>query len=227
MAFNIKIEGLKEFNDFISRNPSIQNAKVSANIAVDLLDIRQTLEERIEANYNIPYSLEKVFKGQNLKESESLLDIGISYEDKKIPLSEYPYTKHELDVRNAIPIKPEEGKKYYIPVNKAVQVISRVRKRGSIELPRFRPKYKKFLGTDAQDNIRIFSRKQKETWLKFPTEIDSEGIARGGKRADVEILFGPSLATLAERVYEKDKIVQQKIEKLTDKVIKSFQDFYE
>lgn len=226
MAYEIRIDGLREFKAFIDRDLNLQTIKLSGDIALDLEDLKETLDKRVSDMYRVPYQLNDVFIGKLENRGTNILDLGLAYRERKVPLSDYPYTQKEVSVRNAIPLEPEEGGKSFIPINKARQVRSNVRKRGGIELPRFRTKYPKFIGTDAQGNKRIFAREQKGTWLRKPTHLDDIGVARGGIRDNITMLFGPSLATLAERLFDRDDVVNAKVENITNKIVAGFVEFY-
>lgn len=223
MAFNIHIEGLEEFIKMSKEIPSLDIAK--PDIALGILKVHSVIEQEIATNYFVAREFSSVFLGEKVTGVDNLLEAGLSYKEKKIPLSEYPHIEKEIEVRNAIPFSKNNGKTGYLPVNKARKVTSKVRRKGTFSGSRFNTKYGKFL-TIINGAKQIVTRLNKETWNQIPSGLDEHNHPIGGVRTPIKTLYGPNLATLAGKMWDENPKVQVAVDKITQTIIIKLKDFY-
>lgn len=225
MAFTIHIEGLEEFIKMSKEVPSLDIAK--PDIALGILKAHSVIEQEIASNYFVPRELSTVFLGNKVTGVDNLLEAGLSYKEKKIPLSEYPHVEKLIteNIENAIPFQRNNGKTGYLPVNKARKVTSKVRRKGTFSGSRFNTKYGKFL-TVINGTEQIVTRKEKETWSQIPSGLDEHNHPIGGIRTPIKTLYGPNLATLAAKMWNENPKVQVAVDKITETIINKLKDFY-
>lgn len=223
MAFTIHIEGLEEFIRMSKEIPSLDIAK--PDIALGILKAHSVIEQEIATNYFAPKKLSTVFLGEKTTGVDNLLETGLSYKEKKIPLVEYPHLEKEIEVRNAIPFQRDNGKIGYLPVNKARKITSKVRRKGTFSGSRFNTKYGKFL-TIINGTEQIVTRTEKATWSQIPEGLDEHNHPIGGVRTPIKTLYGPNLAILASKMWNESPKVQIAVDKVTETIITKLKDFY-
>jgi len=194
------------------------------DIVIGILKVHSVLEQEVAANYFAPRALSTVFLGEKLTRVGDFLEAGLSYKEKRIPLSEFPHLQKEVIVQNAIPFQGK-NKVNFLPVNKAIKVTSKVRTKGTFSGQRFNTKYGKFLIT-INGISQIVTRKQKETWSQIPSGLDTSNHPIGGTRTPLKTLYGPSLATLANKMWKENPKIQLELDKITNTIIDKLVGFY-
>lgn len=210
----ISIEGLKEFKQLLAKNPSLE--KTVPDMTLGILQIQNIIEKRQKELYNAPGSVSSVFLGKSVKPAslgKTFLTYGLQYKDVPIPLQKYPTNIVKSSVTSKAPLriggkdtltrvkwkKGKWSKEVWVKIRKDKK--EKIARRGTSG-------YKGFFGQGA-----LMARKQKATWSVFPTK------GKKGTRAKTSLLFGPSLATLAISIANKDSVVKNAIENILPEVL--------
>jgi hypothetical protein len=225
---NVKLEitGLEEFKKAYKEATSLETFMPNITSSIQLL--HHTMEQSIKDNYFAPGSLTDVLVGRSVKpvaQGKTFLRYQLQYNMKSISLIDYPNTTVEKVVTNAIPYE-QGGSLRHKPINKARKTTSKVIKRGG--LVSFNSKFGKFKVT-TKGMHGIYARKQEDTWDTYPTgvtERNGKWTNVGGTRAPYRKLFGPSLAKLAEVVYEQDAKVAKAKDNVTRDIINAMVAYY-
>jgi len=210
MSFTISFD-TTEVGKFISNILSDETMQtVRPDISIAFLKLHETLVDRVAANYNAPFSLDRVFSGVDSRGKEGF---SMKYYNKSISLARYPHKEFEVKLTkpNKIPFAFANGWVNYTPITTTHRTVSTIRRAGSKSLPRQRTKYSKFY---APKTGKIFVRLQDATWSKIPSELDTKG-----KRAPIKELFGPTLSTLARITYDFDPKMEVARETLATDVL--------
>jgi hypothetical protein len=223
----VSIAGFKEIKEFFKTGLELSTHEVE--LTQSMLMVAATIDRRVKDLYNAPGVPSSMMIGKTIKPEalgKTFLRYGLQYREKEIPLIDYPHMLKEVSVRNAIPFKTLTSEKtYFLPINKAVQVTSKVRKRGGYAVKQTRTPFKKFL-VDNGYMRGIYTRDSKSTWDEVPTR-SPDGKIVGGRRSSYHQLYGPSLAKLADIVYAHDSEVQASIDNVPETLIASINRYYE
>jgi len=220
---------LKEINDFkkqLSSNSALKSIVPDMTLAV--LQLHNTLEKRIIDLFNAPGVLSDVLIGKSVA-PESLgntfLRYNLQYRVKPIPLSKYPYVVTDSNsfstARGIIP----GTDRFNIQRGQFSEDIKVSVRKGKPSIARQGPgNFDKRRGFLQRGQIK--ARVRQATWNVLPTSQNPIGT-----RAAYTTLFGPSLAELANKVYEqgeigRDKQVVASIDRLQTELIDSFVRFY-
>jgi len=216
MSFTIKFDNLEQISKNLSAMPSEALNKVVPDINLAISKFHNTLETRVKSNYTLKRELGSVQIGSLASSKTSIgLEYELVYKDVPEPLIGYSYKQSDFfTVKNSIPFLTRSGFVKYTPVNKARSVKVNSRNAGSPAIPRVRTKSgrSKFLAT-VGGKKRIMARLTPDTWASMPSFKNPDGI-----RAPYKELFGPSLATLAEITYTKDRKMEVARDHLADEV---------
>jgi hypothetical protein len=209
---NVKLDitGLKDIQDYLKKAPEMNTIVPEVTLAMRF--VHNTLERRVGEVYNAPTSLDSVMRGRSLSPSEqsaSTLKYGLQYNNKPIPLVDFPYTETNVSVNNGIPFN-SNGTVHYQPVNKARVVKVEVRKGGAFKkkVDGRRKVFPTFFGTKQDGTKFLAKRGQKATWEKLPTGLGT----KDGMRDDYLRLKAPSLAWMAETLFKYDTEVQKAVD---------------
>lgn len=223
-TFKIEIEGLKEFKAFLKQDALA--AKIQPDITASILQLHNTLEQRVAAVFNAPDLLGSVMKGRSVSANNignTLLRFGLQYESKPIPLNKFPQESSKSTAQSVAPLRIPPTDKYgfvkWTPGMYSTEVRVAVRKGA----------YKANLVTKGYVSQKFFygkgnallARSQYATWEDFPTKGSL------GLRAPVtSSLFGPPLSSMAAGVYKNDHVVEIALTKLQDNIVKAFVKYY-
>jgi hypothetical protein len=181
------------------------------DISVSILKLHNTLERRVDEQFNAPTKLSSVMIGSSVKPEalgKTFLRYNLQYRDKSIPLAQYGHTETKIPSPNAkVPIRISDRFIRWKPKGYAIQTEVSVRK-GKPQIPR------RVGGVNAKGFLqygRILARKQKATWINVQDNI----------RAPYSELYGPSLMTLANKVYDTDKQVANAVDNLQIDIIEA------
>lgn len=223
----LNIEGLAEFKQVFKDIPSFDIAVPDVSIAI--LKVHNVLEDRISKLYFTPGRLSDVLLGKSVKPiniGKTFLTYGLQYRERAVPLAQYPFTESSLfDSGSKAPLR-RGGKSALTAVHWksgawSKRVTVKIRKGRSAQGARRGGNASKLRGFFTGTNIK--AREQQATWLQQPTL----GVSTGDEnRAPYSTLYGPSLATLAQSLWEKDVDVQNAVEKVSATIIDSFINYY-
>lgn len=227
---NVKLEitGLEEFKKAFKQATSLETFMPNITSSIQLL--HQTMEQSIKENYYTPGTLTDVLVGRSVKpveQGKTFLRYRLQYNVKSISLIDYPNTTIEKAVTNAIPYE-QGGNLQHKPINKARKTTVKVKKRGGLVSFKNKSSFSKFKVTTGGLN-GIYAREQEDTWDTYPTGVtrrNGKWANVGGKRAPYKKLFGPSLAKLAEVVYEHDTKVAKAKDRITMEIINAMAAYY-
>ncbi len=209
-SFAISIKGFKQLQEDFSKK--ILEKQLVPVVGIELLQIHNTLRFAVHNEYALDKSLDTVFKGKSVnsyKQGKALIGAGIVYEEKKVRLSEFPFKVKVLLVKNRMMLL-NRSLRFASPSNKirAKEYSIMVKRRGG---------YKEIYGKTGRGAFRtnkvpsgvtqLLERQQDATWKEEPNI-----------RALYKPLYGPSLAKMAEKVYESDKRVQDFIKGVEDRI---------
>lgn len=219
MSFKIAIDGLKDIRKAISIESTIADSVPEISEAI--LGLHRTLERRVATLYTLEQPLSSVMIGKN-KPLEAIgktfFRYNLQYRYKPVLLSEYSHRiLYGEDVElSAAPLRIPKGDPlarvkwswgYWSEVTE-VQV-----RKGSEYKIKGQPAF-----TYTSNGKQIVShRTKKQTWNIRPAK------GRTGNRTNrTTVLFGPSLASLAESVYNNDGYVQEAIEQMYDDILTAY-----
>lgn len=218
---NFKIDFGK---DFEALRKNLQQdatlARIVPDLTISMLKLNNTLERRVNELFNAPGTLSDVMRGRTIKPSElgkSFIKFSLQYEDKPIPLIEYGVTQSGIlpGVESIAPLTKEPlGAVHWKKGNYSRKVTVQIRK-GTTVGTRLGGNFSGLSGFLIDKNGRsgVFARTTGATWDRYP----KEGFA--GTRAPIVELYGPSLAQLASKVFDKDKQVDNAVLAMQDSII--------
>lgn len=212
-SFKIVIDGLEQLKKAYSADAV--NAKVIPDVSIAVLKFNNLLDERVQKVFNVGESIDSVRIGSKVAPEQvgkSLLRYSLQYRDKPIPLAKYPFSITDSTAISKAPLRKKSGHVVWTEGQWSKEVRVEVRKGKSLIAKR--GKSYRLKGFFTGTNIK--AREQKATWDIYP----SKDVL--GKRAPYSTLFGPSLATLVSTVYEKDNVVKNGVDVLTDDILKAF-----
>ena len=207
----------KGFNN----NEAIQRAL--PDISISILKFHNTLERRVQELYNIPGTLSDVMIGSSKKPEalgKTFLRYNLQYRDKPIALAKFPWTSVASDSLSKAPLRREPlGSVHWKEGKYSKDIYVRIRKGSTPSRARRGGNFDKRRGFFTGTNIK--AREASATWNKFPTK-GSEGV-----RAAYSTLYGPSLMTVANVVYDKDKQVALAMENMQDEIVNALMRGYD
>jgi hypothetical protein len=187
-------------------------ARIVPDVSLAILKLNNVLEDRVKSIFNAPGSLNSVRIG-NTVAPESLgktfLRYSLQYRDVPIPLAKFPYTETRVSANAKYPNRLSNGFVRWTPKSYAIETKVAIRK-GKFLIAKRGNKYtqKGFVNEG-----RILAREQKATWSTFPSKNVT------GVRAPFSELYGPSLATLAAKVYDVDPVVAKAKERVQEDIL--------
>ncbi len=209
-SFAISIQGFKQLQEDFSEK--VLEKQLVPVVGAELLKVHNALRFAVHNEYALDKSLDTVFKGKSVnsyKQGKALIGAGIEYEEKKVRLSEFPFKVKVLLVKNRMML-PDGTLRFASPSNKirAKEYSVMVKRRGG---------YKEIYGKTARGAFRtnkvpsgltqLLERQQDATWKEEPNV-----------RALYRPLYGPSLAKMAEKMYESNRNVQDLIKGIEDRI---------
>ncbi len=219
-SFKIEIDGLKEFKEALKSDTLLQ--RNTPFIGTSILGLHKILESRIETLFNAPSSLSSVLVGKSVKPDavgKTFLRYSLQYRNVPIPLAKYPYTIENSSSISSAPIRGKNGYVFWKKGQYSKNVKVSVRK-GKPSIAR-QPggNFDKRRGFVQGKDIK--ARLTAKTWDRYPVRFDQ------GQRAPYSTLFGPSLADLANKVYEqaekgRDRVVSSALDKVSETIADSF-----
>jgi len=219
MSFTIKFDNgdLEKLSINLASQNLLSPIVPDVNMAIN--KFHNALEERVNANFKVPYSLDTVRRPSSPITSNLSMEYSLVYADTPVPLAKYKYTTTKVKVRNAIPFMYAENKIRYTPINKAksVRVTIKNGRGGVAATPRKRTQFKKFL-IDNENTKGIFVRLTKPTWEEIPNPENKKGV----RNKNLKLLFGPSVARLAISVYNKDIEMDKAKDTLSKDILNAF-----
>lgn len=217
---NFKIDFGPEWNTLrknLKENSYLQKAVPDISIAI--LKFHNSLENRIDELYNVPYGLSKVMVGSSVKPEaigRTFLRYGLQYRDKAVPLGEYKHIVEDSSSESSAPLRLNN-----VPLGLVVWNRHRWSKKIRMEIRKGKTTGARRGGNFSTKSgfkmnaepSKIFARETDATWSIYPTK----GVR--GTRAPYSELYGPSLVTLAGSVFDKDKKVDQAKDTLVDDML--------
>jgi hypothetical protein len=187
--------------------------RVVPDVSIAILKLHNTLERRVDELFTNKDKLSSVLIGNSKAPSEigkTFLRYSLQYRFKSVPYTAYNFSTSEVAVKSFIPFRIRDNFIRYTSYGKATAVSTEYR-RGKSKLIR-RVKGSPFKGF-IQNGI-VYARVQKRTWNEVPSVANPKGI-----RAPIQRLFGPSLSTLAAKVYDVDSQVAKAKDKVGDDIL--------
>ena len=133
-------------------------------------------------------------------------------------MHQYPFEVRDHDAWSKIPVRYPNNYVKWTPGQVSKEVISKVNKRGRGKIAK-RGKNYRYKGFYTGDQIR--ARLKKRTWQVYPSKKVE------GERAPTKMLFGPTVAELAQKTFISDSQAMRKaISKLNQNMAKSFAKAY-
>ncbi len=219
-SFKIDILGLDEFKKELKSGGVSQ--KNVAFIGKSILNLHSILESRVASLFNAPSSLSSVLIGKNAKPEaigKTFMRYSLQYRSVPIPLAKYPYTITNSSSISSAPIRGKKGHVFWKKGQYSKNIKVSVRK-GKPSIAR-QPggNFDKRRGFIQGKDIK--ARLTDKTWDRYPVRFDL------GQRAPYSTLFGPSLADLANKVYEqaekgRDSAVANALDKVSETIADSF-----
>ena len=192
------------------------------DISISILKLHNTLERRITELYNIPGTLSDVMIGSS-KKPEALgatfLRYNLQYRDKAIPLAKFPFTIVESASLSKAPLRKEPlGSVHWKQGKYSKDVYTLIRKGSTPSRARRGGNFDKRRGFFTGTNIK--AREASATWSEFPKKSVE------GTRAPYSTLYGPSLMTVANTVFDKDKQVAKAFDNMQDEILTALAESY-
>jgi hypothetical protein len=220
--FKVEIEGLDVFKKQLSASEALKRVVPDMTLAV--LSLHNTLEKRVGELFNTPATLSSVMIGKSVQPSElgnTFIRYSLQYRNKPITLENYNWTETANNTSlSTAPLRFDR------PLGLVDWTEGTWSKDIKVEVRKGR---KVLASRRGKDNLKGFiqggkikARLQKATYKvgEYPTK------GKIGVRAPYSTLFGPSLATLASKVFSVDKEVEKAVDNMQDKIVKAFVGFY-
>jgi hypothetical protein len=222
-SFKLRVEGLDEIKRSFKADSSIE--KILPNVTLAMLKFNNVLEQRIEELYNAPGSLSDVMIGHSIRPEElskTFLRYSLQYRDKPIRLIEYPSSQSGiLPVLSKAPLRKEPLGPVHWKQGRYSRKITVNKRKDKPEGARLGGNFSKRTAFYGFDKRGIFARETDKTWSELPKT------GSYGKRAPFKELYGPSLMTLANALYDKDSKVKRAVTTLEEDIIKAMVSFYD
>ena len=219
MNFKIKFEGLDELKNKLD---TLEHPEDRLGLASEsILKFHSVLDKRVQTLFNVPYGLDRVRIGHTVpleRIGKTLLRFSLQYRHTPVPLGDYGMQISASSSESSAPTrfpkddpdtlvrwkKGKYSKDYKIAVRKGKAVIHGKAGKGAKGGHAF------LLTTKTKANFIV--RRKRQTWHFRPT------FGRLGTRTKLQIMYGPSLSTIASSVFQKDYQVQQALEKLAEEL---------
>lgn len=216
MNFKIKFEGLDELKKKLD---TLEHPEDRLGLASEsILKFNSVLDKRVQALFNVPYGLDRVRIGHTVPSErigKTLLRFSLQYRHIPVPLGDYLVSESNSNSISAAPLrKPPSNptgfvkwkrgrysKDYKVAIRKGRSELQGKAGKGAIGGHAFRLPTENFL-----------VRRKRQTWHTRPT------LGKVGIRTKLQIMYGPSLSTIASSVFQKDAQVQQALEKLAEEL---------
>lgn len=189
-------------------NEAVQ--KAVPDISMSILKFHNVLEKRVSDLFNTPGKLSDVMIGRSVAPSEigkTFLRYNLQYRDIPVALNRFNYTSNAVGSLSIAPLRSEPlGRVHWKKGKYSKKLMFNIRK-GKPQGQRIGGNFSKqgaFIGPDR----KIMARTTSSTWDRYP----KKGFA--GIRAPYQELFGPSLMTIANKVYDKDTQVHKAFEQM-------------
>jgi len=222
MNLKVSIEGLNTLKKLADSDAAIQT--ILPDISTSILKFNTTLNNRVDALFNTPYSLDKVRIGRTVdadRITKTLLRFSLQYQDVPVTLDKYPIQETESSSISSAPTrippinlrgfvkwhKGKHSKDYKVSIRKGKYKLQGENKIGSyaFQTPR----------------THLLLRRFRDTWDELPTKGNL------GIRSPRQVMYGPSLASLAASVLEKDSTISRAYDKMFDEIAKAYIRYYE
>lgn len=210
----IKVEGIEQ----IKQRYSVReiNKKLIPVMEQAADTIHKKLKNSISQTYFAPYTLDKVYLGNKVRPVRSdrkSVSFDLIYENKAIPLVDFPYKETSL----SLGVNSESGFFYRLNANKTS---FRYKKKLNVDFTEVKIKrsgsFKSVFGSFYKD--RDTSGWDSYTLLSKPIRLrkgiyrrisDDTWISRPFKREKLQLLFGPSLAQMANSRMQNSRAVNE------------------
>jgi hypothetical protein len=240
MNYKIPIKELQELKERLKTNQTLKD--IMPDVSVAILKFHNVLDTRVNEVFANPKRLSTVRIGNTVPQGQlgnTLLRYSLQYHMKAVPLSDYPYqitpSSSESKVPTRIPTTNPLGfvKWKSRKVSEDFKVLVQ-RSKGYTE--QYPAKSRKGSNNAASDKVfgnkrigpkgkvlangRLISR-YRQTWATRPT-YGREGI----HTKSMETQYGPTLAYLANTIYDKDAAAQQAKERMSLEISTAFVKWY-
>lgn len=241
MNFKIDIKELQDIKERLKTNLTLKD--IMPDVSVAILKFHNVLDTRVNEVFANPKRLSSVRIGNSVPQGQlgnTLLRYSLQYRMKAVPLSDYPFQVTPSESISKVPTRLPPTKPLGFVKWKSRKVsedfkVLVQRSKGYTE--QYPAKSRK--GSNAGASDKVFGNKRigpkgktlangrlvarhRQTWATRPT-YGKEGI----RTKSMETQYGPTLAYLANIIYDKDAVTQQAKERMSLEIYNSFAKWYD